>query len=233
MTEPSAPEFDAYSNDYDKHVNSALGVPGLTVDYFTKVKANYIKDIFRRNFSEIDISVLDLGCGVGNYHPLIKTSVGQLTGVDVSSASIDLARSRNPDVSYSCFDGTDLPFAANTFDAIFAICVYHHVPIYDREALTKSALNSLKPGGLLIIFEHNPQNPLTMRVVNRCEFDRDAVLLKSVEAEMLMRDTGFSDVRSKFILTVPSFNSLSRSIDISLGSLGLGAQYYTVGRANK
>jgi SAM-dependent methyltransferase len=223
-------EFDAYSNSYDAHVNAALGFSGLDVDFFTKVKAAYIQEILSETLGSTKIDVLDVGCGIGNYHPLLRPSLRKLCGVDISSESLKTAAQRNEQVEYSHFDGTSLPFADGAFDAAFAICVYHHVPISNRAALTRSVRRVLRPGGLFMIFEHNPRNPLTMRVVNRCEFDRDAVLLKSEEAENLLDQEGFKNVGSRHILTVPSFNSTSRSVDRLFGRLKVGAQYYTCGR---
>jgi SAM-dependent methyltransferase len=232
MTQPdkTLQEFDAYSDSYDKHVNAALSFSGLKVDYFTKVKAAYIQEIFSRTFGTPQIDALDVGCGVGNYHALLRPTLRRLCGVDISSESIKTARMRNKQVEYTHFDGINLPYSERTFDAAFAICVYHHVPVVQRAALTQSVRNVLRPGGLFLIFEHNPRNPLTMRVVNRCEFDRDAVLLRSQETEALLQETGFTDVGSRHILTIPCFNRTTRAVDQLFGSLPIGAQYYTFGR---
>ncbi len=108
--------------------------------------------------------------------------------------------------------------------------VYHNAPLVTSAALTHDVARVLKPGGLFMIFEHNPRNPLTMRVVNRCEFDRDAILLKPGEAESLMQGGGLADVSTRHILTVPSFNAVTRSADLLFSRLPLGAQYYTTGR---
>jgi SAM-dependent methyltransferase len=178
----------------------------------------------------MDVDVLDVGCGVGNYHSLLRPGLNRLCGVDISSESLKAARLRNEQVEYAHFDGINLPYPDQSFDAAFAICVYHHVPVAQRAALTRSVKMALRPGGLFLIFEHNPRNPLTMRVVNRCEFDRDAVLLKNEEAETLLLQADFTDVGTKHILTIPSFNKMTRQIDQVFGSLSIGAQYFTSGR---
>ena len=89
---------------------------------------------------------------------------------------------------------------------------------------------ALKPGGFIVIFEHNPLNPLTMRVVNRCEFDRDAILLRSTTCEALVKDGRFGRVETRFILNVPPFNRVMRATDARLSKLPIGAQYYTAGQ---
>ena len=52
--------------------------------------------------------MLDVGCGVGSFHPLLRGMVGRLSGIDVSSASIEQARADNRDVDYRAFDGSEL-----------------------------------------------------------------------------------------------------------------------------
>ena len=65
-------EFDAYSSNYRALVNDSLALPGLSVDYFTKVKAEYLKDILRKAFKTTFVDALDLGCGVGSSHRILR-----------------------------------------------------------------------------------------------------------------------------------------------------------------
>lgn len=225
-------EFDEYSQRYDQTVNSALAFAGLKVDFFTKVKADYINELVKSRFDEPSrVSALDVGCGVGNSLSLLVGRVGRLAGVDVSEACIATARSRTPEVEYSAYDGLHLPHPAASFEVAYSICVFHHIAIADRIALVRDIRRVLKPGGMFAIFEHNPRNPLTMRVVNSCEFDKNAILLRSAEAEALMREAGFQDVHSRFILTIPAAGAGLRYVDRMFSRLPLGAQYYTIGSA--
>ena len=57
-----------------------------------------------------------------------------------------------------------------------------------------------RPGGLIVLFEHNPWNPLTRRAVRGCEFDRDAELLSRREASRLLSEAGVEDRRGRYIL---------------------------------
>ena len=84
----------------------------------------------------------------------------------------------------------------------------------------------LKPGGLALVFEHNPRNPLTMRIVNRCPFDADAVLLRSEKTIALFEQIGMIDVHTRYILSVPAANHTLRRVDRAFGRLPFGAQYY-------
>ena len=223
-------EFDAYSRNYDEAVNSALAFTGMKVDIFTRVKADYLLDIIERVLATKTVQVLDIGCGIGNLHPHLVGKIARLTGIDVSGRCIQTARQHNPTVEYFTFDGINLPFADQSFDVAVAMAVFHHVPIADKLPLALEIRRTLRPGGVFAIFEHNPRNPLTMRVVNNCEFDKDAVLLDRRDSETLLIDSGFSGVSTRFILTIPAIRPALRTIDRLFAAFPIGAQYYSLGR---
>jgi len=226
-TEPAKAEFDAYSGNYDKAVNAAIGLPGLNVDYFTKVKAEYLIDMITAHFGDAaKADILDIGCGIGNYHKLICDRVGSVSGVDVSPDSITEARKRNPSIQYQVYEGKRLPFTDASFDVAFTICVMHHVPPPQWPQFTAEMKRVLKPGGMAIVFEHNPRNPLTRRVVSNCVFDKTAVLLNSEQTRALLEGAGFRDILSRSIISIPPSGSLLRRMDLQLGRLALGAQYF-------
>jgi SAM-dependent methyltransferase len=225
---PAASEFDAYAGSYDEAVNQSLAFLGVKVDYFTRVKAAYLLDLLRRHFGEIGkLDVLDVGCGIGNFHPLLTGHVGSICGADLSAECLAQAASRNPAARYSHYDGLRLPYADGQFDAVFTICVLHHVPPAQRPGFAAEMKRVLRPGGLAAVFEHNPLNPLTRRVVSNCPFDADAVLLGQGEARRLLAGAGLANARSRAILSIPSLGPLTRKLDHLLGRLALGAQYYT------
>ena len=118
-----------------------------------------------------------------------------------------------------------------TLDFAFSICVMHHVPPANWSNFVREMRRVLRPGGLALVFEHKPRNPMTMRAVNRCPFDRDAVLFQSKETEWLFRGAGCDRVRSRFILPVPAVNSLLRRVDRLFSGLPFGGQYYVMATA--
>ena len=223
----TARTFDAYKGVYTQTVDESLAFTGMSADFFTRVKAGYILDLAREKFGTSDkLSALDIGCGVGNYHELLAPHFGKLSGVDVSSESIEVARQRGLPVSYDVYDGATLPYSDRCFNLAFAICVVHHVPPARWKVFASEMRRVLKPGGLALVFEHNPRNPLTMRVVNSCPFDADAVLLRNETTEALLSTAGFKQVHSKFILSIPAANTWLRRVDSLFSRLPFGAQYY-------
>jgi SAM-dependent methyltransferase len=224
--------FDSYNENYVDAVDSSVSFTGFSTGFFTRVKADYIRDIVYSYFGPAaELTALDIGCGVGNYHQLIKLKFRALSGVDVSRACVDTARRRNKNVEYKVYDGSRLPYADASFDFVFSICVMHHVPPANWGHFVREMRRVLRPGGLALVFEHNPRNPLTMRAVNTCPFDEDAVLLPSEETERLFRSAGFDRVRCRFILSVPAANGLLRRVDRLLSSLPFGGQYYVMATA--
>jgi SAM-dependent methyltransferase len=215
--------------DYRSVVNSSVRFSGLTVDYFTEAKAEKIKELVRRAGLARKSRLLDIGCGVGMIHPLLASDGLAITGVDVSEEAIATAREANGDIGYVHYDGVRLPVEPHSFDLAMMICVVHHIPPGRWVDSLKEAKSALRTGGLLMIFEHNPWNPLTRLVVNRCPFDHDAVLLNSRRLERLMLEAGLSDVGSEYILLSPVRSRSFMRIEAALRKLPIGAQYVTYG----
>ena len=222
-----AQEFDQYKDSYKEAVNDAIAFSGLDVDFFMAVKAEQLLTTANELLGACrELHALDLGCGVGGYHGLLENGFGKLSGIDVSSACIEVAKARNPLVDYRTYDGARLPYDDETFDLVFTICVMHHVPPKMWQGFTAELRRVLRPGRLAVVFEHNPLNPFTRHVVNNCPFDRDAVLLWPGRLRALFHEAGFSQVRTRSILTVPPRGGGLKRLDRMLGVLPLGAQYY-------
>jgi hypothetical protein len=103
----------------------------------------------------------------------------------------------------------------------------HHVLPADRPGLAAELARVAAPGGLVVLFEHNPWNPLTRLAVSRCAFDDDAVLLGRGETRSLLAAAGLDPVEARYILFFPWSGELLRSIERRLGRLPLGAQHYS------
>src|ERR1700712_2261460 len=102
--------FDSYRSNYRDVVQSSIDFSGLPHSFFMRAKADLLRELIARRLGPEKPAMLDVGCGVGSFHPLLRGMVGRLSGVDVSSASIAQARADNRDVDYRAFDGRSLPF---------------------------------------------------------------------------------------------------------------------------
>jgi ubiquinone/menaquinone biosynthesis C-methylase UbiE len=225
-------EFNGYRNIYETEINKALRFSGKSHDFFTKVKADDLAALFAKHFNDnAALKVLDIGCGNGAIHPYLMERVPllRLSGIDMAGEVIADAQISHPDVAYDVHDGKLLPYADASFDAAFAICVMHHVSPPDWRGFLSEMRRVVRPGGILVVIEHNPINPVTRRIVNNCPLDKNAVLLRSGQVKAMLSETGLQNISTRFILFTPFDNALFRSVDRALGRLPLGAQYITIG----
>lgn len=224
-------KFDRYTDTYKQEVERSIGFVGQDVDFFTQAKVRNLLDVARSEFGDLSrIAALDVGCGVGETDRFLEGSFATLAGADVSEGAVQTATEVNPWAEYAAYDGEELPYASDTFDLTFTICVMHHVPPHRWSDFASEMARVTRPGGLVVVFEHNPINPLTRVAVNRCEFDDDAVLLRMSRTKRLLAGAGLAQVRSRFILFFPWRAKVWQWIEPRLNRIPLGAQYYVVGR---
>jgi 2-polyprenyl-3-methyl-5-hydroxy-6-metoxy-1,4-benzoquinol methylase len=96
-------------------------------------------------------AVLDLGCGAGL--PVTRWLADRgfaVTGVDVSTRQLELARKNVPEGTFLKADMTELAFAPETFDAVVAFHSIIHVPRTEHPALLEGIHSWLRPGGVFL-----------------------------------------------------------------------------------
>jgi SAM-dependent methyltransferase len=97
-------------------------------------------------------SVLEVGCGTGNYINALAASRPALAhfGFDLSDAMLSEARGRGSSVAFVQGDAsTRFPFPDKTFAFTFAVDVIHHIENLSR--FFEEAHRTLVPGGRLAI----------------------------------------------------------------------------------
>ncbi len=222
--------FDAYDKTYEAVVQDSIAFSGLKHDFFLEAKIIALKRLFQSHFGEYKPSLLDVGCGVGRMHPLFNGLVDGLAGCDPSTDSVARAKHDNPSVTYRKSEGAVLPWETASFDVTLAVCVFHHVPVNERTALLADMHRTTRPGGLTVIIEHNPLNPLTRLAVARCPFDHDAVLLTAGTSKRLLTQAGYSDASSRFFLLLPTRARIAAWVERKTAGLPAGAQYMAIGK---
>ncbi|MEM6310637.1 MAG: class I SAM-dependent methyltransferase [Pseudomonadota bacterium] len=227
------PEFDEYKDIYHNEINDAISFSGKPQDYFTKVKAEYLLELITRKVKrEQALKVLDLGCGHGDVHDYLTDSgvSMELTGLDVAASVLEHAKKAHPGNNYITYEGNRIPFDDDTFDVAFTICVMHHVDPAQWASFLGEMRRVVRPSGIVVVFEHNPMNPVTRRIVNNCPLDENAVLLKSSNLTNLVQKTGLNQIETKFIIFTPFESRFFKGFDRAIGWLPLGAQYYVCGQ---
>jgi len=227
MTERTFDDFDEYANDYRLIHSGNIKLSGADSFYFAEMKVRLLQP-FEKN---IGLNVLDIGCGDGATELYMKQyfSNWEITGLDVSEKSIEAARDRMlHKVSFSVYNGIEIPVADETVDVVFVAGVLHHVAYNLHQGFAKEISRVLKKGGRLYLFEHNPLNPFTRYLVNTCVFDKDARLLYSKHAAKLLKQNKLKFLRKFFIIFFPRKGILSKLIFLEkyLAWLPLGGQYF-------
>lgn len=148
-------------------------------------------------------AVLDVGCGAGVDLARFAKHGAICTGVDLSTAAIDLARAnfeqQGLHADLRVANGEALPFADNSFDIVFAHGVVQYTA--DPQRLADEVRRVLKPGGLAIFQVYNRiswLNALSKLMKVGLEHEGAPVLLKYSVGEFRQLLKGFSDVRIVF-----------------------------------
>jgi ubiquinone/menaquinone biosynthesis C-methylase UbiE len=104
-----------------------------------------------------DLRLLDVGCGTGQSRQVYRKKITSSTGIDLSLASLSLARRRFPSSAWMQADALRLPFREETFDAVAFSSVLHHVG--DMAGALAAAFRVLRPGGYVFAFDPNLLHP--------------------------------------------------------------------------
>jgi SAM-dependent methyltransferase len=169
---------------------------------------------------------MDFGCGTGTATPFLLGLPGleNLLGLEVSAKSLEVARRLHGSDRVQ-FRLCDEYTPAGNIDFAFCNGVFHHIPIAERENAARYIFNSLRPGGLLALWENNPWNPGTRYIMSRIPFDRDAIMLSPRETPRLLASAGFKILRSDFLFYFPRALRALRGLESLLQKVPLGAQY--------
>lgn len=220
-------EFDAVAAQYKAQHAASIRLSGEDTGYFAQYKAEDARAI-AAEAGCAPRDMLDFGSGIGNSVAPLRQCFpqAQLTCLDVSAESLALSREgHGEDVRYRSYDGRQLPDDLGEFDLIFTACVFHHIPAEQHIDLLRQLKRRLRPGGLFILFEHNPWNPLTRHAVNTCPFDENAVLITAPEMRRRLQAAGFADCTVRYRIFFPGALAALRPLERHMTGLPLGAQY--------
>lgn len=137
------------------------------VDYRAFVRAAYDRCAMdyarqRRTTADTELSliaeplspgsrVLDVGCGAGI--PVVKQLANkfEVTGIDISSSMIGMARRNVPSATFIHADVMEIDFSAASLDAIVSYYAIFHIPRQEHRELFRRFARWLRPGGLLLL----------------------------------------------------------------------------------
>lgn len=111
-------------------------------------------DIINSFLQEIEVSkvttILDLGCGTGNYTNMLqRITRAKVYGVDASEGMLEKAIIKNHDIIFKLGLVTDIPYEDNYFNFVYMTDVIHHIS--DIGAMFSEIFRILKSKGKVCI----------------------------------------------------------------------------------
>lgn len=221
-------EFDIYADEYYQQLKSSIGKSGEDPEFFAEYKVKDTLSVCEKEKISPKV-IFDFGAGIGNSIPWFRKyfPTSELICADISAKSMDVSKMRFPGneiylkISES---GIDLP--NNSVDVVFCTCVFHHIDENQHVFWLNELNRILKKDGLIIIFEHNPYNPLTVSTVKHCPFDVNAKIIKAKKFKNTFALAEINNTKSVYRIFFPKFLSFLRPIEKFMKKLPLGAQYY-------
>ena len=147
-------EFDKFADEYKQMHTANIRASGEAPAYFARYKIQDVSTLLG-NHALSKLRILDFGAGVGTSVPYFREFFpnAEITCLDVSSKSLDIGRNLYPtQAKFIVFDGRSIPYPDNTFDLVFAACVFHHIPHDQHPRLLEELCRVTKHNGPLHFF---------------------------------------------------------------------------------
>ena len=235
MTEP---EFDSYATDYGAGMdNPVKAILGDSADAFVAIKLRWLL----RRFPMLDTigpayHILDYGCGAATLLRLMaeRGMSATLMGSDVSARMLHEAGRHWPMrltmPQLMCQSGARVILPDKSINLMIISAVLHHVPLAERPEVYAEAYRLLAPNGWLVVFEHNPLNPVTRYVVAHTPIDKNAILLRAKEVTTALWHTQFDEINTEYLMFLPPRLQALAPAENFIRWLPMGAQYVVTAR---
>ncbi len=187
--------YDHVAHDYDE-----VFKPHVSEHYLRKRTA-----VVRR-LLPFGGRVLDVGCGTGALAGWIQRAGFDVLGVDASTGMLTEALENGVGAVYAAFSSA-LPFEDGVFDLSLSVATMHHLETPERVADTIREMGRVvRPGGYVLIWDHNPLNPYWPIQMKRVPQDHGDERLVSVwELLDATRQAGLTPVSAARTGLVPDF----------------------------
>jgi len=218
-------DFDDFAEKYKDYLSDSLKSIDSNASYYHEAKVK----ITKREIGFDPETILDFGSGIGMITKYLYRYFPDcaLFAYDNSEKSLNYLASKFPKTN--CLNNLNI---SQKFDLIFVSNVIHHVKNPDRDDFLTKIRSLLNDEGRIIIFEHNPYNPITLKIVANCDFDTDAELIKKKKLINLCKKNKLNLINSGYIHFFPSQLKYFFSLEKYLKWFFLGAQYFCIFKKN-
>ncbi len=136
--------FDEVANKYDSWYTTPMG------RFVDEVETRLAFELFT---PEKGMTVLDAGCGTGNFSIKLAERGAPVTGIDLSTEMMavaqEKARRRDLNIEFLEMNIYDQAFPDNYFDGVFSMAVFETLD--ESQQAFKELMRVLKPGKFLMI----------------------------------------------------------------------------------
>ncbi len=196
----SEENFDRIAHEYDE------ALPAHVVEHYLAKRVRYIAE-----HCPPPGRALDVGCGTGVLAGRLSRSGFTVTGLDPSQGMLDVMTESEPEVEGVRGEGTELPFEDESFDLATVVAALHHVA--DPDAVRATLIEMVRvtrPGGRIVVWDHNPRNPYWRNLMARVpQDDGSERLIPEAEIVGALRHGGAQILSSSQLGLVPDFVPLA------------------------
>jgi ubiquinone/menaquinone biosynthesis C-methylase UbiE len=188
--------FDEVAEVYDE------SLPGHVMDHYLRKRISFIAERHPP-----PARLLDVGCGTGVLAGSLSSQGYEVVGVDPSEGMLDVMRKRFPAVESVQASATDMPFGDGSFDLAVSVATMHHIAdAADVARALAEMARVVRPGGHVLIWDHNPRNPYWPHLMKRVPQDQgDERLIPLAELLDGLRAGGADPVEVRELGLVPDF----------------------------
>ncbi|MDQ6786503.1 MAG: class I SAM-dependent methyltransferase [Acidobacteriota bacterium] len=114
---------------------------------------SHYNDFLLENLPRNCQHILEIGCGIGTLSRLLAERSKNVTAIDLSPKTIEIAQNLSTsytNIDFQVADVLEAKFLDEHFDAIVSVATLHHVPLQQVLPKLKSAL---KTGGKLLVVD--------------------------------------------------------------------------------
>ncbi|MFA6129506.1 MAG: class I SAM-dependent methyltransferase [Candidatus Omnitrophota bacterium] len=211
--------------------------------YYVKVKSLHLLKKVEEFYGDLkNLDCVDLGCGTAETDEYFQDKFRHIFCCDYSAGMLEYAAKKNlRNVTFKLCQSERLPFDNDSVDIVLMYGLIHHIDTGEKIVKTfNEASRILKKGGIVVVYDFNPLNPVSRYIVRNCPIDSGVNLdgyRRSVfpttfylpELVEELKNAGFIIGRKEFLLFFPKILSALLPLEPFLAGIPFGGMYSVMG----
>jgi ubiquinone/menaquinone biosynthesis C-methylase UbiE len=138
-------------------------------------------------------NILDAGCAAGRDCQMLSTKGYSVTGIDLLENLLTIAKREYPALRFVHGDIRTLPFENNSFDAIWANAILHHLIKKDMKRALREFFRVLKPNGIVFVTTKLGKGTWKVKEAFSSGKEREFTLLTARELTDMLKEADFKE----------------------------------------